>query len=157
MIAKFLVRLYNKDENKENEQAGKYFHLCIHREDDIKDDRLTNHWGDIASFTEAAPVEIAHPQSILAKAWKATSSSIAAAAVWYFKKFMTDSSYKPVADLKAPRCGSPNQVWNDKSGQILMSTEKGITYSVEKGSLKKLDVTTWSNLNSVKDAVKAVK
>ncbi len=157
MIAKFLVQLYNKDENKENEQAGKYFHLCIHRENDINDDRLTNHWGDIASFTEAAPVEIAHPQSILAKAWKATSSSIAAAAVWYFKKFMTDSSYKPVADLKAPRCGWANQVWNDKSGQILMSTEKGITYSVEKGSLKKLDVTTWSNLNSVKDAVKAVK
>ena len=156
MIATFLSHLYNRDENKENNQAGKYFHLS-YTANDINEELVTKHWGNVASLTPIPPVVAAQPQSLLAKAWKATSSSIAAGAVWYFKKFMTGSSYKPVADLKAPGCGWAHQVWNDKSGQILMSNEKGITYAVEKGSLKKLDVTTWSNLNSVKDAIKAVK
>ena len=156
MIAKFLSKLYSKNENKEEDQAGKYFSIN-YAENDINDDLVTKHWGNVASLTPIPPAVVAQPQSLLAKAWKATSNSIAAGAVWYFKKFMTGSSYKPVADLKAPGCGWAHQVWNDKSGQILMSNEKGITYAVEKGSLKKLDVTTWSNLNSMKDAIKAVK
>ena len=48
-------------------------------------------------------------------------------------------------------------MWNETNGQILFSSEKGRTYEIQKGTIKNLDITTWSDEDTLKATIKGVK
>jgi hypothetical protein len=67
---------------------------------------------------------------------------------------------KPVGqyyDKDAPGGGWAHQVWNDKNGQILFSSDKDATYAFEEGAIKKLDQISWSNKDLVSGILKSIK
>jgi hypothetical protein len=145
MIAKFLYDLSqhaNNNTGADPETHSKYFAVCYTSANATSTDFLKKSWSHVASFSGKAPGK--------------------KDAIWdglcAFTEFIgLNKTLKSVVDLDAPYGGWAHQVWNDKNGQILFSSEKGTTYALDKGTMKKLDLYTLSTPKTIKDILKAIK
>lgn len=62
-----------------------------------------------------------------------------------------DKQWKPLLDPSAPLMGWAQQMWNDKSGQIIFSNKKGSTYALNGEQIEKYEFRTEKNKESVKE------
>ena len=145
MIAKFLYRLSRADKNKQTVMPGQdvynvYFEVC-YEEDDVTPNFIKNKWNQVACLDGVAPGEDGTFKKII--------KSIA-------KYLNIKDPREQFVDLDAPYRGWAHQVWNDKNGQILFSSEKGTTYAFEEGTIKKVDQISWSNPNQLRSILKSI-
>ena len=126
-----------------------YFTVCFDEAFINSDDNLKNKWDNVAYLKSEAP----QPP---AKGFKAGLKAAAAAVGQYFLDRLKKGA-KAYADPEAPGRGWAHQVWNETNGQILFSSEKGRTYEIQKGTIKNLDITTWSDEDTLKATIKGVK
>lgn len=145
MIAKFLLNLSQHDNNKigaaPNESHSKYFAVCYTSENTDDDAFLKKKWSHVASLSGKAP---------------GTKDSIWNGLCAFTEFLGLNKTVKSVFDKDAPYGGWAHQVWNDKNGQILFSSEKDATYAFENGTTKKLDQISWSNPNLLKGILKSI-
>ena len=145
MIATFLYKLSRANENKKTLVPGQdvynvYFEVC-YKEEDITPDFLKNKWNQVACLQGVAPGE----DGKFKKVMKALATFLG-----------LQNPLKQVVDKDKPYGGWSHQVWNDKNGQILFSSDKDATYTIEKGDIKKLDQISWSNPNLLRDILKSI-
>ena len=145
LIAKFLLNLSQDDNNKvgiaPNESYSKYFAVCYTSENTDDDAFLKKKWSHVASLSGKAP---------------GTKDSIWNGLCAFTEFLGLNKTVKSVFDKDAPYGGWAHQVWNDKNGQILFSSEKDATYAFENGTTKKLDQISWSNPNLLKGILKSI-
>ena len=149
IIANFIYKLNRDNENKKTvnqvDVFNKYFAINFSDADANSDEYLKKDWKNVAWLESTAPGKKDSVMDMFNK----------------LGEFLTNFGIKkPVAqyvDLDEPYFGWAHQVWNDKSGQILFSSEKGATYAFERGALIKLDMYTWGNKESVKSILKSIK
>jgi hypothetical protein len=160
MIAKFLLDLKNNNANKvENvqvqagEEAPRKFFTVCYKDDWITDANMKDKWKDVAYLEAQAPEEAAKPKGFLANA-AAMAMKAGSALLDHLKECA-----KPFYNKDAPYGGWAHQVWNETNGNILISSEKGKTYEIEKktGAIKTLDITTWTTKDMLKDTIKGIK
>ena len=146
MIAKFLYNLSHDDNNKvgiaPNESYSKHFAVCYTSNNATEDAFLKKKWSHVASLSAKAP---------------GMKDSILDGLCSFGEFFGINNTVKSVFDKDAPYGGWAHQVWNDKNGQILFSSEKGTTYALDKGTMKKLDLYSLSTPKMIKDILKAIK
>jgi hypothetical protein len=160
IIAKFLLDLKNNNANKvENvqvqagEEAPRKFFTVCYKDDWITDANMKDKWKDVAYLEAQAPEEAAKPKGFLANA-AAMAMKAGSALLDHLKECA-----KPFYNKDAPYGGWAHQVWNETNGNILISSEKGKTYEIEKktGAIKTLDITTWTTKDMLKDTIKGIK
>ena len=145
MIATFLYKLSRANENKKTLVPGQdvynvYFEVC-YKEEDITPNFLKNKWNQVACLQGVAPGE----DGKFKKVMKALATFLG-----------LQNPLKQVVDKDKPYGGWSHQVWNDKNGQILFSSDKDATYTIEKGDIKKLDQISWSNPDLLRDILKSI-
>ena len=155
LIANFLYKIYGDPKNAIEENIaildpnfkGQYFDLCIGTTDgkiQINDDNLKNHWADIAALE--------------AKQHKPKSKGRKVA-----EGFMAFFGLKKRLEFYTKQAEGFSKswfrhVWNDsKNGQILFSSEKGVTYEFKDGAIHKLDLVSNSNIDMLRDLLKSIK
>ena len=143
MIAKFLYDLSQcANNNTDANTHSKHFAVCYTSENATDDAFLKKKWSHVASLSGKAP-------GMKDSIWDGVCS---------FTEFLgLNKTVKSVFDKDAPYGGWAHQVWNDKNGQILFSSEKGTTYALDKGTMKKLDLYSLSTPKMIKDILKAIK
>ena len=144
MIALFLYKLSQDPKNTQTvalqDVHNVYFEVC-YEENAITDDFLKNKWNQVACLQGVAPGE----DGKFKKVMKALATFLG-----------LQNPLKQVVDKDKPYGGWSHQVWNDKNGQILFSSDKDATYTIEKGDIKKLDQISWSNPNLLRDILKSI-
>lgn len=144
LIAKFLYNLSRHENNNTGavpETHSKYFAICYTSENTDDDAFLKKKWSHVASLSGKAP---------------GTKDSIWNGLCAFTEFIGLNKTVKSVFDKDAPYGGWAHQVWNDKNGQILFSSEKGTTYAFEEGTIKKVDQISWSNPNLLKGILKSI-
>ena len=145
MIAKFLYRLSRADKNKQTVMPGQdvynvYFEVC-YEEDDVTPNFIKNKWNQVACLKGVAPGEDGRVKKVL----KAIATFLG-----------LQNPLKQIVDKDKPYGGWAHQVWNDKNGQILFSSDKDATYAFEEGAIKKLDQISWSNPDLLRGILKSI-
>jgi hypothetical protein len=160
MIAFFLLDLKNDNANKvdnvqvqEGEEAPRKFFTVCYDNNWITDDNMKDKWKDVAYLEAQAPVEAAKPTGFLGNL-KALAMATGSFLLDHLKECA-----KPFYNKDAPYGGWAHQVWNETNGQILFSSEKGKTFEIQKGTgaIRTLDITTWTNKDTLKDTIKGIK
>lgn len=148
IIAKFLLKLREDPRNKVDNPAplapvqSKYFDVCFTKDEANDFKYVKENWKNVVSLKGVAPGKKDKAYEI----WKKVLDFL--------------NVKKPVGqyyDKDAPGGGWAHQVWNDKNGQILFSSDKDATYAFEKGAIKKLDQISWSNKDLVSGILKSIK
>ena len=115
---------------------GKYFKLDIPLTATIDLNYVDKNWSKIARLGDDKP-------STTLKVLK------------FIAELLTiDKQWKPIFDLNAPLLGWAQKVWNDKSGQIIFSSERGTTYALNGGQIEKYEFRKESNKRSLKKTLK---
>jgi hypothetical protein len=155
LIANFLYKIYGDPKNAidatiavlDENFKGKYFDLCIGTTDgkiQINDDNLKNHWADIAALEakQHGP--------------KSKGRKVAEGFMAFFGLKKRLEFYTKQAEGFSKSWF--RHVWNDsKNGQILFSSEKGVTYEFKDGAIHKLDLVSNSNIDMLRDLLKSIK
>jgi hypothetical protein len=144
MIALFLYKLSQDPKNTQTvalqDVHNVYFEVC-YEENAITDDFLKNKWNQVACLQGVAPGE----DGKFKKVMKAIATFLG-----------LQNPLKQVVDKDKPYGGWAHQVWNDKNGQILFSSDKDATYAFEEGAIKKLDQISWSNPDLLRGILKSI-
>lgn len=146
MIAQFLLALRNHANNEvaipgmPQAQHNKYFDVC-YVEDDLTDDYLKKKWKNVVALKSTAP-----------GTWDWTLEMMDVVT-----DYLNIKPVKQYYDKDAPRGGWAHQVWNDKNGQILFSSDKDATYAFKNGAIEKLDQISWSNPDLLRGILKSIK
>ena len=144
MIALFLYKLSQDPKNTQTvalqDVHNVYFEVC-YNEEDITPDFLKNKWNQVACLQGVAPGE----DGKFKKVMKALATFLG-----------LQNPLKQVVDKDKPYGGWAHQVWNDKNGQILFSSDKDATYAFEEGAIKKLDQISWSNPDLLRGILKSI-
>lgn len=149
IIATFLWKLFKSDGNvKDPLQAvpeyGKFISLS-YKETDINDDKfLDNNWRMVSALGDNVWVSDSFKKkgmSLLKLAGEITDLED------YVKKFY---------DPSKPKGGWAHTVWNEKSGQIIFSSEKSATYTLGE-SINKYSMSSSKNITKLKEAITEVK
>ncbi len=146
-IAIFLKKLRDDAHNTANPAApaalphNKYFDICYTDANLADDNFLKDKWHYVAHLKDKGP-------------WFAPSTLDVLGVITKFlgleklKKYYLDNN--PLLSLQ-------RTVWNDKSGQILFSSEEGATYSFKGTNIEKLDQISSNNKDTVRQIVKSIK
>jgi len=138
-MAKMLKTLYNAQENEvvspTGPTQGKYFHLTNKLSANVTEKVVKKDWDEIAALGD-----------------KKLYGLIKAI------DFLTDvlniqKTWKPLIDVKAPKLGWAQKVWNDKSGQIIFSNKKGATYALNGEEIEKFEYRKEHNIQSLRDTL----
>lgn len=144
MIALFLYKLSQDPKNTQTvalqDAHNVYFEVC-YKEEDITPDFLKNKWNQVACLQGVAPGE----DGKFKKVMKAIATFLG-----------LQNPLKQIVDKDKPYGGWAHQVWNDKNGQILFSSDKDATYAFEEGAIKKLDQISWSNPDLLRGILKSI-
>ena len=144
MIALFLYKLSQDPKNTQTvalqDVHNVYFEVC-YEENAITDDFLKNKWNQVACLQGVAPGE----DGKFKKVMKAIATFLG-----------LQNPLKQIVDKDKPYGGWAHQVWNDKNGQILFSSDKDATYAFEEGAIKKLDQISWSNPDLLRGILKSI-
>jgi len=111
---------------------GKYITLNIDTNATINKDFVQKNWKEIASLGDRKP---------------STLKKVAGMVAEFLE---IDKQWKPLFDPSAPLLGWAQQMWNDKSGQIIFSNKKGATYALNGEQIEKYEFRTEKNKESVK-------
>lgn len=150
MIAKFLLALRNDENNGVYHPPlvqpipNKYFDVC-YVANDLTDDFLKEKWTNVACLDCNPP----GMKDAAKEIWKNITEFLNV-------KNLQDPR-KPYYDAAAPWGGWAHQVWNDKNGQILFSSDKNATYALKDGEISKLDQISWSNPDLLRGILKSIK
>lgn len=150
MIAKFLLTLRNDENNGVYHPPlvqplpNKYFDVC-YVANDLTDDFLKEKWTNVACLDCNPP----GMKDAAKEIWKNITEFLNV-------KNLQDPR-KPYYDAAAPWGGWAHQVWNDKNGQILFSSDKNATYALKDGEISKLDQISWSNPDLLRGILKSIK
>lgn len=150
-MARILVAMYKASENKITAPAagaaivaavtgtaaaagnqGKYIALSIDANATIDKAFVEKNWKEIASLGDRKP---------------STLKKVAGMVAEFLE---IDKQWKPLFDPSAPLLGWAQQMWNDKSGQIIFSNKKGATYALNGEQIEKYEFRTEKNKESVK-------
>lgn len=148
IIATFLWKLYKSDKNKKDTttlvpEYGSIISLS-YKESDINDDKFLNsYWNKVAALG--------------ANVWvNDTFKKVGMEALKIAGEISDlEGMCKKIYDPNKPMGGWARTVWNDKSGQIIFSSEKGATYTLG-GSIDKYSMSSSKNINKLKEAISEV-